>query len=92
MIVLPNLNFSKESKTARPEQTALQDEASSLEDQRSKLAVDLIQAKGPVSRMELEMVWGISRSTATKWIDQLVNTGFILCVGHGRNTKYTVAD
>ncbi|NLC14573.1 MAG: AAA family ATPase [Chloroflexi bacterium] len=92
MIVLPNLNFSKESKTARPEQTALQDEVSSLEDQRSKLAVDLIQAKGPVSRMELEMVWGISRSTATKWIDQLVNTGVILRVGHGRNTKYTLAN
>jgi predicted HTH transcriptional regulator len=86
------LNFSKESITARPEQTALQDEVSSLEDQRSKLAVDLIQAKGPVSRMELEMVWGIRRSTATKWIDQLVNTGVILRVGHGRNTKYTLAN
>ena len=92
MIVLPNLNFSKETKTARPEQTALQDEVSSLEDQRSKLAVDLIQEKGPVSRMELERVWGISRSTATNWIDQLVNTGVILRVGHGRNTKYTLAN
>ena len=92
MIVLPNLNFRKEPKAPQPEQTAPQDEVRSLEGQRSKLAVDLIQAKGPVSRMELEMVWGISRSAAAKWIDQLVNSGVLLRVGNGRNTKYTIAD
>lgn len=92
MIVLPNLNFRKESKAPQTDKTVMQDEARSLEGQRSKSAVDLIQEKGPVSRVELEMVWDISRSAAAKWIDQLVNTGVLLRVGNGRNTKYTIAD
>jgi ATP-dependent DNA helicase RecG len=92
MIVLPNLNFNRETKTAQSEPFVLHDEDISLEGQRSKLAVDFIQAKGPVSRKELERVWGISRSAAAEWIDQLVDRNVLRRVGHGRNTKYTIKD
>jgi ATP-dependent DNA helicase RecG len=92
MIVLPDLNFNKESKPARSEQTDPQKEVGSLVDQRAKSGLDYIQEKGPVSRMELEAVWGISRSTATMWLDRLVNTGVLLRIGHGRNTKYTITE
>jgi ATP-dependent DNA helicase RecG len=92
MIVLPNLNFNNESKTTRSEQTNTQEVVSSLLDQRSKLALDLIKTTGPVSRMELETVWGISRSAAILWLEQLVNTGILLRIGHGRNTKYKNTD
>lgn len=91
MIVLPNLNSSKESRKTRPEPAVKQDEVGLLEDQRSKSAHDLILAKGPVSRMELETVWDIGRSTASKWIDQLVDKGILIRVGHSRNTKYAIA-
>lgn len=90
MIVLPNLNFNKETKPAEPERFVLRDEDYSLEDQRSKIAVELIQTKGPVSRTELEKVWGISRSAATNWIDQLINKGVLHRIGQGRNAKYTI--
>ena len=92
MIVLPKLNLFKEPLSSRSEQIEPLAEARTILGQRAKAARDLVQEKGPVSRMELETRWGISRSAATKWLNQLVQAGVLLRVGHGRNTKYTVTD
>ena len=82
MIILPNLNLINERPAADR----------SLMDQRAKQALELIQENGgPVSRVKLEEVWEIGRSTATLWLEQLVGAGVLVRVGHGRNTKYTRA-
>ncbi len=90
MISLPNLNYGYEMKPSRTELLYLKEGSASLLDERAQMAIDLIKAQGPVSRMDLETHWGISRSTAGLWLDQMVSTGVLLRVGHGRNTKYTV--
>jgi ATP-dependent DNA helicase RecG len=91
MIVLPNLNYLKETNISRSKKTDMQVDLSSLADQRAKLALDIIRANGPVSRMELENSWGINRSAAGLTLDQLVRTGVLLRIGKGRNTKYIEA-
>ncbi len=92
MIVLPDLNYNKDSKSDRSEQADPHKEVGSLVDQRAKLGLDYIQANGPVSRKELEVVWNISRSATTMWLDRLVSTGVLIRTGYGRNTKYTIAE
>lgn len=91
MIVLPNLNFFKESKHIHSEQVEPTKEVSGSVGHRAKVAVDLIKERGPVSRMELEIAWGISRSTATMWLEQLVNAGVVFRIGNGRSTKYSIS-
>ena len=92
MISLPNLNYSYEMMPSRSESLYLKEGSTSLMDERANLAIDLIKAQGTVNRMELETLWGISRSTAGLWLDQMVNSGVLLRVGHGRNTRYTMPD
>jgi len=92
MIVLPNLNYSKESRDPGLESVVPQDEDAPLEDRRMKSARDLILAKGPVSRMDLEAVWDIGRSAAAKWIDQLMDKGLLIRVGNAQRTKYKLPD
>jgi predicted HTH transcriptional regulator len=92
MIMLPNLNYHYEIHTSRSEPYDFRDKADPTLDQRAKEALDLIRAKGPVSRAELESVWGIGRSAATLWLDQLIHSGALRRFGRGRNTKYSIAD
>ncbi|MHB1454752.1 MAG: RNA-binding domain-containing protein [Saccharofermentanales bacterium] len=92
MITLPNLNYRKEITSDTSEEGNLKPEVIGLFDQRIKLAVDLIRKNGPVSRMELETVWGISRSAATMWIAQLVNSGILIRMGSGRTFKYSLVN
>ena len=91
MIVLPNLNFFKESKHIHSEQVEPTTGVSGSVGHRAKVAVDLIKERGPVSRMELETAWGISRSTATMWLEQLIKAGVVFRVGNGRSTKYSIS-
>ncbi len=90
MVILPNLNYNKGSDTTQSEKAELQTEELILKDQRARVAAEFIQANGPVSRNELEKVWGIGRSTAILWLDQLIQKGALLRVGNGRTTKYTI--
>jgi ATP-dependent DNA helicase RecG len=92
MVVLPNLNFKRESRRQRPEPAAPNDVIAPLEDHRLKPARDMILAKGPVSRKELETVWGFGRNAAAKRIEQLMEKGLLIRVGNGRNTKYSLPD
>lgn len=89
MIVLPNLNYKKESHAAQSEHGETPKLVNSLMTQRSKQALDLIQAKGPVSRTDLETVWGIGQSSAVHWLNQLIDSGVLTRIGHGRYTRYT---
>ncbi len=90
MITLPNLYYGKESYVNRSVAAELRESDSSLLDERAKQAVSLILEKGSASRMELESVWGIGRSTATLWIDQMIRASVLYRVGHGRNTRYMI--
>jgi ATP-dependent DNA helicase RecG len=92
MIALPNLNYEKELKPSRFELHETAGEVYSLLGQRAQLAVELIQEKGPVSRTDLETVWGVSRSATGNWLEQLIQAGVLKRVGFGRNTKYTKAN
>jgi len=90
MITLPNLNHDYAVKSPGSGPYILKEGSQSIVDERTKLAIDLIKAKGPVSRKELETLWGIGRSAAGLWLDQMVSTGVLLRVGHGRNTRYAI--
>jgi ATP-dependent DNA helicase RecG len=92
MIVLPNLNYSQEKSTSKIDLHEAKNEKNSLLEQRAKSAVELIRAKGSIKRQELEKVWGISRSAVTNWLDQLIDRGDLVRIGHGRNSRYTIAD
>ena len=92
MIVLPNLNYSQEKSTSKIDLHEAKNEKNSLLEQRAKSAVELIRAKGSIKRQELEKVWGISRSAVTNWLDQLIDRGDLVLIGHGRNSRYTIAD
>ena len=89
MITLPNMNDGYDLKSSRSDQVVLKDGSQSIVDERTKLAIDLIKAQGPVNRVQLETLWGIGRSAAGLWLDQMVKTGVLLRIGHGRNTRYT---
>lgn len=88
LIILPNLNYSKELLPAGLDQTTSRTETLSMREQRIKLALDLIQQRGLVSRSDLETVWNLSRSSATMWIENLVQAGILIRQGSGRNTRY----
>lgn len=92
MIVLPNLNYIRESIRIPSVPVEPKSEIVRLMDQRTKLAVDLIRQKGPVSRTELESVWDINRSATSVWLGRLINAGVLIRIGKGRNTKYTIVD
>lgn len=90
LIVLPNLNYAKESQGSLKEPVNLNTGISQLMDQRARQAVDLIKQKGPVGRPDLEAVWNTGRSTASACLSQLVRAGILKRIGQGRNTKYTM--
>jgi len=81
LIVLPNLNYAKEKRHE------IHSQLSQL-DQDLKLAVDYVRKNETASRSDLEKILGISRSTASKKIEQLVEMGLLIRVGAGRNTRY----
>ena len=89
MIVLPNLNYGNEDVPSTTIEKKHGDTSKSLLDQRAEAAAEIIQEKGSVTRQELEIVWEVGRSTASKWLDQLIESGYLVRVGSGRNTRYT---
>ncbi len=89
MIVLPNLNYGNEDVPSTTIEKEHGDTSKSLLDQRAEAAAEIIQEKGSVTRQELEIVWEVGRSTASKWLDQLIESGYLVRVGSGRNTRYT---
>ena len=62
-----------------------------LQQKRTMVAIDLIKEKGPVSRVELEEVWGIGRTVATRLIKLLVEDGELLVQGDGKVTRYDIS-
>ena len=81
LIVMPNLNYTAEK------QSDIQPILSQL-DQELMLAVDYVRKNDTVSRSDLQKIWGISRSTAIKKIEQLVEKGLLIREGGGRSTRY----
>ena len=61
-----------------------------LQQKRAEVAIDLIKQKGPASRVELEEVWGIGRTAATRLIKFLVEDGVLLVQGAGKDTRYDI--
>lgn len=92
MIVLPNLNYRKEKSASGIHSHEAKSDVNPLLDQRAKSAVELIRVKGSITRQELEAAWGISRSAVTNWLDQLIDRGDLVRIGHGRNSRYTITD
>ena len=88
MIVLPNLNYGNEDVPSTTIEYEHGDTSKSLLDQRAEAAAEIIQAKGSVTRQELEIVWEVGRSAASKWLDQLIESGYLIRIGSGRNTRY----
>ena len=88
MIVLPNLNYGNEDVPSTTIEEEHGDTSKSLLDQRAEAAAEIIQEKGSVTRQELETVWEVGRSTASKWLDQLIESGYLIRIGSGRNTRY----
>ncbi len=88
MITLPNLNYPKEFHANAAEWTSGHLVPEDVKSQRSRTATDWIKQHGPARRKDLEQAWGISRNSASIWIDQLVAEGIIQRWGNGRNTRY----
>lgn len=88
MIVLPNINYRNENVPSTTIEAEHGDPSKSLLEQRAQTAAEIIQKKGSVTRQELEIVWEVGRSTTSKWLDQLIESGYLIRIGSGRNTKY----
>lgn len=74
-VILPNVNAER----------ATQDLGEQNETAR---LMSLLQERGILSRAEVETQLGISTSTATRLLRELVEAGRVLRVGKGRQTKY----
>ena len=55
---------------------------------REKAVIDLAKEQGVFSRKELEKRLGISQTSCGRLLKQMVESGYIVQVGKGRNTRY----
>ncbi len=91
MVTMPNLHY-RDDEIVRIRETAPEEYAENLTssfEQRAESLLLSIQANGPIRRQALEKIWGVSRSTATNWLNQLIDAGILVRIGSGRNTRYT---
>lgn len=79
-IVLPNMNFYMEQNNLNAE--------NSEDSLREKAVIDLANEQGVFSRKELEKRLGISQTSCGRLLKQMVESGYIVQVGKGRNTRY----
>lgn len=79
-IVLPNMNFYMEQNNLNAE--------NSEDSLREKAVIDLAKEQGVFSRKELEKRLGISQTSCGRLLKQMVESGYIVQVGKGRNTRY----
>jgi predicted HTH transcriptional regulator len=91
MVTMPNQHY-RDDEIVRIRETAPEEYAENLTssfEQRAESLLLSIQANGPIRRQALEKIWGVSRSTATNWLNQLIDAGILVRIGSGRNTRYT---
>ena len=78
-IILPNLNVAATAVTkavSNDEETVL----------------NIAKEKGTMTRADVETALGVGRSTATRLIKRMLDSGLIVQSGNGKNTKYSPAN
>jgi ATP-dependent DNA helicase RecG len=84
-LTLPNQNSSRERGSI--EASGNVREAESLYGVEQSI-VELIGSRYSVSRKEIETAFGLSQSRAVRLLNHLIEKGWIICRGSGKNTVY----
>lgn len=82
-VVLPNMNALKPKAPESDVQRKNKD---------IETVVHFMEEQGEVTRYDVETHLGISASTTIRLIKKLKDSGYIIAVGKGKNTKYKLAD
>ena len=75
-ITLPNLNYHQEMHEV------------GIKNERMKMVLSLFEKKDSIVRKDVDDLLGVSQSTSSILLREMLDDGLIVKVGRGRNLKY----
>lgn len=90
-IVLPNINYKHDRSQEKPKEKPAAPEPE-LPDSSKQRVLAYVQKYGEVTRPEAEKLLGVSASTASRLIREMVNSGLLSPRGKARSCKYVLME
>ena len=91
-ITLPNVNAKYEIEKVSETVTDIKSESVSKSDSNEEQILAYIHAHGSITRVDVEKLFSMSASTATRLIRKMVRSGLLVQHGRARSIKYTIAE
>ena len=87
-ITLPNTNFHAEEQKASRNSKTSGSTSLTKKKERINIVLELCRSKGSIVRSDVEMVLGVSQSTAILLLRELTDDGILIKKGKTKNLRY----